>query len=197
MQQDWPEANTPVSLIKSPLRLEVKRLLSISAPPATKVELVASPVTLTTSRLGVMALYLASRACDMELTVEGLDDVVAQWAELGLLAGGEPVKEALLISGPAMRNLMTPVPVPVPLPVVASLQRRISLAVYRLGELIGRESRRQSVSFTTSLAHLVMGRLLVNQARVLKLPGCYVALANMTPSAQVKASILEVSSHNL
>ena len=157
------------------------------------------PVTLTLARLSMTTLFMASRACADKITVEGLDRVVAKWADLSPLAGEEPVKEALLLSGPAMKNLLTPVPgkYEVPWDVVVSLQRRVSLAVYRLGELIGGESRRQSVSYTTSLAHLVMGRLLVNQARVVRLPGCYVALANMTPSPQVKAGILEVSLHNL
>ena len=56
--------------------------------------------------------------------------------------------------------------------------------------------RRQSVSYTASLAHLVMGRLLVNQARLVRLPGCYVALAIMTPSPQVRTGVLEVPLHN-
>ena len=67
----------------------------------------------------------------------------------------------------------------------------MSLAIYRMGHLIGEESRRQSVSYTASLAHLIMGRLKVNQARPLHLPECHVVLATMetTPPPQVRTGV--------
>ena len=66
LNTEWGEACTPSELTAAdtPLRLDYKKILSLSASAGTKVELVSSTVTLTMKRLGMGALAAASRASD-------------------------------------------------------------------------------------------------------------------------------------
>ena len=191
LNTEWAEACAPSTLTTAdtPLRLEVKKILSLSAPAGTKVELVASTVTLTIMRLGMGALAAASKTSDgSQISLGAFNAAIEKWVDFSPMAGGEPIQlEFMLLSKVAMTVLLAPIPAlfEVTQEVVDALQQRLGIALVRVGHMICEESRRQAVSYTASLANLIVLRLTIHQPRPLHFPECHVVL-EMTPALQVR-----------
>ena len=164
------------------MRLECKRILSLSAPAGRKVELVCSTITLTVKRLGMGALAAASRvSTGSKIGLRALDTAVGEWADFCPMAGAKPIElEFMLLSKEAIEGMVEPLPTPyeVTQEVVNSLQQRLSSALLRIGHLVGEEARNQAVSYTNALALSVVAGLTISKPVALHLQDCHVILEN-------------------
>ena len=94
----------------TPLRQECKRILSLSAPAGSKVELVCSTITLTVKRLGMGALAAASRvSTGSKIGLRALDTAVGEWADFCPMAGAKPIElEFMLLSKEDIEGMVEP-----------------------------------------------------------------------------------------
>ena len=167
------------------MRLDCKRILSLSAPTGRKVELVCSTVTLVVKRMGMGALASASRvSTGNKIDLRALDTAVEEWADFRPMVGAESIVLGyMLLSREAIEGMVDPLPPPyeVTKEVVNSLQKRLSSALLRIGHLVGEEARNQAVSYTDALALYVVSCLTISKPVALHLQDCNVILENTPP----------------
>jgi hypothetical protein len=137
----WSNLCTLTSLRKANAH-EVKRILSLTAPKAKKVELISTSITLLVAKMAYSLVYAASRTVAVEVDVVSLDQARG-FADFSSLVGATMItKQHILIARDVVKAMMDEVPLPCVVngEAINVLQQRLTVLVLRVRHLVGEEA---------------------------------------------------------